>query len=136
MSPQQNPGASAALVTGFAMLAVPAIVATPILGALGFGATGIAAGSAAAGIQSGVGSVVAPSLFATLQSAGAGGYGVAAVHGVVQATGAAVAALGWFGGQGDGDNGDDHDEGSNGEAQVSEKEENAGDENEDKRAAQ
>lgn len=40
--------------------------------------------------QAGIGNVVAPSVFATLQSAAAGGYGVAAVHGVVQAAGAAI----------------------------------------------
>lgn len=51
-------------------------------------------GSLAAGAQSGIGSVVAPSLFATLQSAGAGGYGVSAVYGAVQG----VAALGTGGG--------------------------------------
>ena len=46
----------------------------------------------AAGIQSGIGNVVAPSLFATCQSAAAGGYGVAAVNAVVQAGGAILAA--------------------------------------------
>ncbi len=35
---------------------------------------------------------MAPSLFATLQSAGAAGYGAAAVSAVVQGTGAVVAA--------------------------------------------
>ncbi|KAF5027251.1 hypothetical protein F66182_667 [Fusarium sp. NRRL 66182] len=59
--------------------------------------------SAAAGIQSGIGSVVAPSVFATLQSAGAGGYGVVAVHGAIRAAGA------WFGSQGNGDEPDDSD---------------------------
>lgn len=47
-------------------------------------------GSIAAGAQSGIGSVVAPSLFATLQSAGAGGYGASAVYGAVSG----AAALG------------------------------------------
>ena len=45
-------------------------------------------GSIAAGIQSTIGSVGAGSWFAALQSAGAGGYGVAIVNGVVQGVGA------------------------------------------------
>jgi hypothetical protein len=44
------------------------------------------AGTIAAGVQSGIGNVVAGSAFATLQSAAAGGYGVAAVNGVIQGT--------------------------------------------------
>ncbi|KAH7188526.1 uncharacterized protein B0J16DRAFT_382405 [Fusarium flagelliforme] len=88
MPSQPKPSAVAAMVTGAAVVLVPAIVASPVLGILGLGGAGVAAGSAAAGIQSGIGSVAAGSLFATLQSAGAGGYGVAAVHGVVQAAGA------------------------------------------------
>lgn len=49
-------------------------------------------GSLAAGIQSSIGNVLAPSLFATCQSAAAGGYGVAAVNAAVQAGGVALAA--------------------------------------------
>ena len=41
--------------------------------AMGFGASGIAAGSAAAGMQAGAGNVAAGSTFAFLQSAGASG---------------------------------------------------------------
>lgn len=44
-------------------------------------------GSLAAGIHSGIGSVVAGSPFAVLQSAAAGGYGAAIVNGVVQGGG-------------------------------------------------
>jgi len=84
---------------GVVMIATPGLVAAPVLGAAGFGAKGIVAGSTAAAIQSGMGSVVAPGLFATLQSAAAGGYGAAAVAGGVQAAGALVssagAALAW-----------------------------------------
>ena len=47
-------------------------------------------GSSAAAIQSSMGSILSPSLFATLQSAGAGGYGVATVYPVVQAVGGAI----------------------------------------------
>ncbi|KAK8016061.1 hypothetical protein PG993_014250 [Apiospora rasikravindrae] len=70
----------------------PAIVAAPGLAALGFGSNGVVLGSAAASVQSGIGSVVAPGLFATFQSAGAGGYGVASVYGAVQIASGAVAS--------------------------------------------
>ena len=43
------------------------------LAVAGFGTAGVAAGSLAAGIQSGIGNVVAGSLFATAQSVGAVG---------------------------------------------------------------
>ncbi|KAH7023699.1 hypothetical protein EDB80DRAFT_49372 [Ilyonectria destructans] len=101
-----HPVQAAAVGVGAAALVSPAIVASPVLGILGFGANGIVGGSIAAGAQSGIGSVVAPSLFATLQSAGAGGYGVAAVHGVVQGAAAGGLAARWFGrwfGRRDGD---------------------------------
>ena len=41
-------------------------------------------GTAAASAQATIGNVVAPSLFATATSAGAGGYGVAAISGAAQ----------------------------------------------------
>jgi len=47
-------------------------------------------GSSAAAIQSSIGSIVSPSLFATLQSAGAGGYGVATVYPAVQVVGGVI----------------------------------------------
>ena len=50
-----------------------------------------------------MGSVAAGGLFATLQSAAMGGYGVAAVGGVVQAGGAILGAIGLFGGAKKGD---------------------------------
>ncbi|KAF5552719.1 hypothetical protein FNAPI_7025 [Fusarium napiforme] len=96
---------TATIATGAVLVVVPGLVATPILGILGFGAGGIAAGSAAAGIQSGIGSVAAGSTFAILQSAGAGGAGLAVVNGVVQAAGAIIGATGLatkIKGQGDG----------------------------------
>ena len=43
------------------------------IAAMGFGPTGIVAGSIAAGIQSGIGPVAAGSVFAALQSAGQSG---------------------------------------------------------------
>ena len=54
----------------------------------------IISGSAAAVVQSGIGNIAAGGLFSTLQSAAAGGYGVAAVHGVVQTVGGVVASAG------------------------------------------
>ncbi len=48
--------------------------------------------SAAAAVHGSIGNVAAGSVFATLQSAGAGGAGAAVVTGVVQAAGAGVAA--------------------------------------------
>ena len=49
-------------------------------------------GSVAATVQSGIGSVASPSIFATLTSAGAGGYGVTAVVSGVQAVGGTIVA--------------------------------------------
>ncbi|PHH88389.1 hypothetical protein CDD83_7605 [Cordyceps sp. RAO-2017] len=80
-----------AMIPGILVVLAPAIVATPVLGILGFTTTGISAGSTAAALQSSLGSVTAPCLFSTLQSAAMGGYGVAAVNGFVQGVGAMVA---------------------------------------------
>ncbi|KAJ4268698.1 hypothetical protein NW762_002765 [Fusarium torreyae] len=89
-----NPGSAAAMGAGLAVVAAPAFVASPALAAAGFGANGIVGGSVAAGAQSVIGNVVAPGVFATLQSAGAGGYGVAVVHGIVQGAGVIATAAG------------------------------------------
>ncbi|KAK1948650.1 hypothetical protein LY78DRAFT_751865 [Colletotrichum sublineola] len=103
----ENPGQAACYTVGAASLAVvasPALVSTPMLSAMGFGAKGVIANSAAAAAQAGIGNVVAPSLFSTLTSAGMSGYGVAIVNGAVQAgagataTGAYIAKR-WFGGK-------------------------------------
>lgn len=51
-------------------------------------------GSVAAGVQSMIGNVAASSAFATLQSAGVGGYGVAAVTTASQAAGAVMVSTG------------------------------------------
>ncbi|KAH6634911.1 hypothetical protein B0J18DRAFT_406506 [Chaetomium sp. MPI-SDFR-AT-0129] len=77
---------------GVALMASPAGVALPVLNVVGFGSGGVAAGSIAASIQSGIGSVVGGSAFAVCQSAAAGGAGAAAVNGVVAGAGAAVSA--------------------------------------------
>jgi hypothetical protein len=52
----------------------------------------LSAGSAAAAAHSGIGNVVAGSVFSTLQSAGAGGVGAGVVNGVVQGAGVGAAA--------------------------------------------
>ncbi|KAI1659172.1 hypothetical protein F4813DRAFT_354080 [Daldinia decipiens] len=82
---RQNPKKTAAYATAGIAIAAPMAIAGPVLGAFGFGASGIAAGSIAAGAQTA--NVAAGSLFAILQSAAMGGYGVATVGGVVQAGG-------------------------------------------------
>ncbi|KAL8670056.1 MAG: hypothetical protein Q9168_005389 [Polycauliona sp. 1 TL-2023] len=74
----------------------PGLLAVPALGAAGFGSTGIVSGSIAASQQAAIGNVAARGLFATLQSAAAGGYGVPIVHGVIRAGGMATSGLGMF----------------------------------------
>ena len=113
-----NPGttvAGGAAVAGLVLVVAPASVAAPGLAAVGFGADGIIAGvfalsspsflnasqvntvsvqaSSAAAAQSSIGPIVSPSLFATLQSAGAGGYGVATVYPAVQVVGGAITSF-------------------------------------------
>jgi len=88
-----NPGTAAAYGAagvGLVLLVAPASVAAPVLGAVGFGADGVIAGSSAAAMQSSIGSIVSPSLFATCQSAAAGGYGAATVYPAVQAIGGVI----------------------------------------------
>ncbi|KAK1478990.1 hypothetical protein CABS01_14674 [Colletotrichum abscissum] len=98
---RENPGTTVCygLSAGsLVVLAAPALVAAPALGLAGFGSQGIVAGSTAAGIQAGIGNVVAPSLFATLQSAGAAGYGAAVVNGAIQGgAGVSATAFAWLG---------------------------------------
>ena len=80
-------------------------------------------GSAAAAWQASIGPVAARGLFATLQSAGAMGYGAPIVNGVVQAVGGALALWGWMTGRrrededeegGDDDGGDSYEGGEGG----------------------
>ncbi|KAK4548338.1 hypothetical protein LTR36_010208 [Oleoguttula mirabilis] len=73
---------------------VPGLIVAPALGAIGFGSMGPAAASAASGYQAAHGATAG---FSFLQSAAMGGYGAAAVNGVV--TGASAVAGGvaeWF----------------------------------------
>ncbi|KAL9600378.1 MAG: hypothetical protein Q9219_003228 [cf. Caloplaca sp. 3 TL-2023] len=98
---KEHPYKTALHGTSLLLLAAPGILAAPVLGAAGFGAGGVVAGSAAAAQQATMGGTVAAgSVFAALQSAGAGGYGVAIVNGVVQGGAAAVGVgnmvSGWF----------------------------------------
>ncbi|KAL9584359.1 MAG: hypothetical protein Q9212_002174 [Teloschistes hypoglaucus] len=72
------------------VMVTPAAVAAPVLGVFGFGA---GLGGAATAYQASHGPIVAQSIFATLQSAGAGGYGVPIVHGVFRAGSAQVSVL-------------------------------------------
>ncbi|KAF0641108.1 hypothetical protein NXS19_012322 [Fusarium pseudograminearum] len=89
---KENPGAAAAMGTAGIMIAAPVLIAAPAAAIAGFGANGIAAGSAAAGMHAGIGNIIAHSTFATLQSYGMAGYGVPIVHGIVQAAGVGLGA--------------------------------------------
>ncbi|KAL7795960.1 hypothetical protein V8C37DRAFT_372647 [Trichoderma ceciliae] len=105
-----NPMLTAASVaTGAGILAVaaPAVVTAPILGmagAAGFTPAGIAASSIASAVHASIGNVAAGSIFATMQSAAAGGYGLATLTTAAQAAGGAVAGVGgvtaWLKGSG------------------------------------
>ncbi|KAL7909636.1 hypothetical protein GGI35DRAFT_479891 [Trichoderma velutinum] len=88
----QHPIEAATLLGGITVAAAPVAVAVPFLGALGFGAGGVASGSLAAAIQASIGPITGKSLFAILQSARAGGMGMAAVRAAIQAAGGAMAA--------------------------------------------
>ncbi|KAF7679788.1 hypothetical protein GT037_001439 [Alternaria burnsii] len=81
-----HPWETAALVIPVVLMAC-----TPaFLGLVGFTASGVAAGSIAAGIQAGIGSVAAGSVFATLTSAAMAGYGAPIVFGSVWGVSSAV----------------------------------------------
>lgn len=71
-------GCAAGLVTLGALAISPAIVIVPVANVLGFQATGVLAGSIAAGWQAILGNVGAGSLFAMLQGVGAAGAASAA----------------------------------------------------------
>ncbi|KAL5117537.1 hypothetical protein ACEQ8H_004567 [Pleosporales sp. CAS-2024a] len=78
--------------TAAILVAIIFLAATPaVLAAMGFTSAGIAAGSAAAALQSGIGSVAAGSLFAICQSAMMGGYGI----GIILAVPAIAGAVTW-----------------------------------------
>lgn len=114
----KHPGQTVGMVGCVAAAPVAIAVAPLALGAVGFGSGGVVAGtlilalpslpsssvtqlelvrlicgtgSAAAAAQASIGNVVAGSTFAVLQSAGAGGAGLAVVNGVVGTAATAVA---------------------------------------------
>ncbi|KAG8821459.1 hypothetical protein FRC17_009805 [Serendipita sp. 399] len=82
---------SIAIVTGATL--VGAVAAPLALAGIGFTTAGVAAGSAAAGMQAGIGNVVAGSLFATAQSLGTAPLITAAI-GAVSGAGTALAGVG------------------------------------------
>ncbi|KAI0338974.1 hypothetical protein BDW22DRAFT_1348114 [Trametopsis cervina] len=79
-----NPGRTVLVVAGGATIIAPMLIAGPLLGMVGFGASGPIAGTLAAFIQSCIGNVAAGSLFAILQSAAMGGAGTVLVGALVQ----------------------------------------------------
>ncbi|KAI4612865.1 hypothetical protein J4E80_006920 [Alternaria sp. BMP 0032] len=81
-----NPWKTALIVVPLVALAITAIA----LSATGFGPAGIVAGSAAAAMHAGIGSVVAGSVFATCTSAMMGGYGAVIIFGGVWAISTAL----------------------------------------------
>ncbi|KAM0224943.1 hypothetical protein ACHAQD_001742 [Fusarium lateritium] len=58
----------------------------PALKLIGFGKKGVIGKSLAAGMQSEIGNTVAKGPFASLQSSGAGGYGVAVINSIIRGT--------------------------------------------------
>ncbi|KAF2829874.1 hypothetical protein CC86DRAFT_176537 [Ophiobolus disseminans] len=79
----QHPIRTTGHVLSGMLLLVPGIITAPLLAMAGFASRGIAAGSLAAAIQSGMGAAIpAGGTFAVLQSAAMGGYGAAAVANV------------------------------------------------------
>ena len=83
------------LATGTGAVVAVNAVSAGIISTVGFGTGGVIAGSTAAGIQAGIGSVAAGSAFAVFQSLGAFGLGVlgTAVVPVAIGTGLVVAAI-------------------------------------------
>ncbi|KAI0062765.1 hypothetical protein BV25DRAFT_1825308 [Artomyces pyxidatus] len=87
------PVIAAAVGLGAGAIITP-IVAPAVVGLVGFGAAGPVAGTLAAGMQAGIGNVVAGSSFAVVQSIGMG----AAVPAVGQAVGAGIiGTVAWVG---------------------------------------
>ncbi|EXJ53836.1 hypothetical protein A1O7_09172 [Cladophialophora yegresii CBS 114405] len=97
----ENPAVAACAVAGtagVALMAAPALASVPVLSAMGFTAGGVQAvsfnetGTLAATIHGGIGNVAAGSIFATAQSAAAGGAGLAVVNGAAQICGGVITA--------------------------------------------
>ncbi|CZR65941.1 uncharacterized protein PAC_15841 [Phialocephala subalpina] len=90
---QDHPGEMVVIASAGLIVVYPGLVTTPTLWVLGFGSEGVGADTAAALVHSYIGDVAAGSVFATLQSAGAAGYGVVIVDGVASAGALTVGAL-------------------------------------------
>ncbi|KFY68480.1 hypothetical protein V496_01102 [Pseudogymnoascus sp. VKM F-4515 (FW-2607)] len=88
-----HPGQTALLVVSGVPVFTPAFLTAPILASMGWGASGPVAGSVAAWIHAKIGIVGARTAFAYLHSAGMGGYGTAAVNGIMQVFGAVSGAV-------------------------------------------
>ncbi|KAH7085234.1 hypothetical protein BKA63DRAFT_559876 [Paraphoma chrysanthemicola] len=82
----EHAGQTAFILVAGVVFFAPFLIRVPVLVSLGFAASGVAAGSAAAAIQSMIGPVMAGSIFSLLQSAGAGGAGLAVVNQAVSTT--------------------------------------------------
>ncbi|WWC73178.1 uncharacterized protein I206_107144 [Kwoniella pini CBS 10737] len=86
---KEHPYQTAGIVGTTVVVACPTLVVGPVLSAVGMTSNGVSAGSIAAGIQSTIGNVQTGSLYATLQSAAAGGGGLGIVNVMTQAGAAA-----------------------------------------------
>ncbi|KAG6164492.1 hypothetical protein E4U51_005002 [Claviceps purpurea] len=93
MSSREDKALTAVLVGTGGLVAVPGLIAAPMLGLLGFGSLGPGAGTVAALIQSLIGNVAAGSLFAILQSAGMGGAGAMALGTLLSGFGIGIAGI-------------------------------------------
>ncbi|KAH7130117.1 hypothetical protein B0J11DRAFT_244371 [Dendryphion nanum] len=85
----ENPGQTIFIIAAGAVFFAPFLMRVPLLKSLGFATHGVAAGSAAAAIQSMIGPLQTGSIFSLLQSAGAGGSSLTVVDAMIS-TGAGV----------------------------------------------
>ncbi|KAF2158777.1 hypothetical protein M409DRAFT_61365 [Zasmidium cellare ATCC 36951] len=84
---KMNPGTTTLQLSCLLVIVIPGVMATPALLGLGFGSGGPMAGWLAAAFQSMYGT---PLAFSTLQSAAMGGWGVAIVNSIIQASATVV----------------------------------------------
>ncbi|ESA42936.1 hypothetical protein GE21DRAFT_6018 [Neurospora crassa] len=81
-------------VTSIVMVAYPQLIYKPMLDTVGFTFKGVRADSIAAAVHSYIGNVSPGSLFAFLQSAGADGYGAAALNAALRTAGVTMMTAG------------------------------------------
>ncbi|KAF2737572.1 hypothetical protein EJ04DRAFT_430640 [Polyplosphaeria fusca] len=79
----KNPKQTASIAASVLVPPIAAAAAVPIIAGVGFSATGVVAGSTAAAMQASIGNVAAGSMFAFMQSAGAGGAAAGVLQGSV-----------------------------------------------------